>query len=140
MKRAVLGSLLALAACDSGSFYAYVARIYDPQRDCLSDVEAVDIGNGSDPGLGCDPKCLVASDSDGGMVVYATTMCGPVPYGVDSTGTDPRCAKALAAVGRSDICLADGGSTDPLEAGPDAAPDVALGDAGEGGAVDSGAD
>ncbi|HSQ62835.1 MAG TPA: hypothetical protein VLM85_06455 [Polyangiaceae bacterium] len=140
MKRALLASWLVLAACDSGSFYAYVARIYDLQRDCLSDVQAVDIGNGPDPGLGCAPKCLVASDQDGGVVVYATTMCGPVPYGVDSTGTDPRCAKALAAVQRSDICLADGGSTDPAEAGTDAAPDVEFGDAGEGGAVDGAAE
>jgi hypothetical protein len=124
VKRALSAAGLLLAtACDSGSFYAYVARIYDPQRDCLGDVEAVDIGNGSDPGLGCAPQCLVASDPDGGTVVYATTMCGPVPYGVDATGTDSHCSAALAAVQRSDICLVDGGSTNPLTA-PDAGADV----------------
>jgi len=103
-------------ACESGSYYIYVGRLYDPQRDCVSDLQGLDIEQGRDPGTGCSPQCLVLSDPDGGVVIYTTTMCGPVPYGVNATGSDPRCSAALKAVQRSDVCLDGGGSTAPVDA------------------------
>jgi len=116
-----LPTLVAVAgiccACDDTSYYLYTGYEYDPARDCLHDVEALDVDIGSDPGSSCDAKCLAAADFDGGTSVYATTMCGPTPEGADATGTDPSCAPALAALARSDFCLDDAsGSTNPLDA------------------------
>jgi len=116
---AAAATAVTAAACESGSYYIYLGRIYEPQRDCVSDVEALDIEQGRDPGSGCAPQCLVLGDPDGGVVIYATTMCGPVPYGVDTSGSDPRCSAALKAVQRSDICLDGGGSTAPADAAPE---------------------
>ena len=115
MKRALL---LLLAACDSGSYYLYTGHAYEPQRDCVSDLVALDVEIGSDPGATCGAKCLAApNEVDGGVQVYATTMCGPTPAGADMSGTNPQCANALAAFNRGDFCLDGGGSMNPLDAG-----------------------
>lgn len=122
-------ALLALVlACEDGSYYAYVGNAYDPSRNCMDPSSAIDIFTGSDPGATCAPICLTASDFDGGTVVYISKECGPTPPGADISGTDPLCVPALGAFNRGDggdVCLPEGGSTNPPpEAGTDASSDV----------------
>jgi hypothetical protein len=77
----------------------------------------LDVISGTDPGLGCAPRCFVATQADdsGDLTAYGTTMCGPGPGEYDTTETDPRCAIAKAAVDRTDLCTDDGGQTAPPE-------------------------
>ncbi len=121
-RKRVLLSLLGLTvACDSGSYYIYMVNAYDSQRDCVSSAEALDIEIGQDPGSSCNAQCIVGADDsldgslDGTLVAYATTMCGPTPYGFDTTQSNPLCSSALLALARSDYCLTDGGSTNPFD-------------------------
>jgi hypothetical protein len=104
---------LITAACDAGNDYYYYGHQYEPGRDCLDQVAALDILAGNDPGSSCAATCVKGSDADGGTIVYATSMCGPPPVGADTTGTNALCPPALAALGRSDYCLDGGGSTNP---------------------------
>jgi hypothetical protein len=112
------------AACDATSYYLYTGHEYDAQRGCVSDLVAIDVDIGSDPGSACNPTCLtgptyVVDGGDGGVTVYATTMCGPTPAGADPSGGNPACPAALAALARQDFCLDGGGSTNPLDGGAD---------------------
>ncbi|HEY1954239.1 MAG TPA: hypothetical protein VGH28_01465 [Polyangiaceae bacterium] len=104
-------ALLALAACDTGSFYLYTGNQFDPAHDCVSDLVALDVESGSDPGATCGAKCIVGPDG----TAYASTMCGPEPAGTDVSGTNAQCAPALAALARQDFCLEGGTSTNPLD-------------------------
>ena len=109
MKLAALA--LALAACDSGSYYLYTASQYDSRQGCVTAPQALDVEIGNDPGSSCGAKCLTAPGVDGGAVVYASTMCGPTPVGADVSGSNPMCAAAIAALESGDFCL-DGGAAD----------------------------
>jgi len=114
----------ASGACDDTGAYPFQARPLDDTIGCLGNVAVLDIIAGADPGLGCTPRCFVATQADeaGDFIVYGTTMCGPGPQGYDSSGQDPRCAVALGAVGRTDLCTGDGGQTAPpvVDAGAEA--------------------
>ncbi len=123
----VLLSALALAAavlalaCGENT-HVYAGRLYVESRDCLGTTSSIEVVEG-DPAGTCTPRCLVQRTTpDGGRSVYVSTMCAPYPFGFDTDGADPRCASALAALGRNDTCLVDGGSTAPAprDAGADA--------------------
>lgn len=151
MRRKVAAAALLVAACDSTGAYVYYARTYDQDRDCLGQTEALDIMAGDDPGLGCTRRCLTVNDPDAGTVLYGTTACGPVPYGVNATESDPRCVDVLVALASTRLCSADAGPKDagndvavdaPIDAsdaGPDATPDAAV-DAAPEASVDATAD
>ncbi len=118
MKRVALAAFAFTLACDDTGSYTFVARELSA-RGCLGSVTALDVLSGSDPGLGCKPRCFVSHTTNdaGNLPVYGTTMCGAAPKGFDATETDSRCATAKSAVSRGDLCLADGGETAPPDAG-----------------------
>jgi hypothetical protein len=118
---AVLGAIVFVACDDTAASHIYRGRPYDIARDCLDDTGSVDVVSGPDTSLGCDPTCLISTLPEAGDVVFASTQCPPFPEFFDVSGKDPRCAKAIAAVNRSDICNDDGGgSSNPIvDAGPD---------------------
>ena len=104
--RALLFILL-LSACDESSSHVYLGRLYLTDRKCLGTTSSVDVVSGDTTGT-CAPVCLVKDST-----VYVGTSCAPYPPGYDSSGVQSICAEALAANGRDDTCLADGGSTHP---------------------------
>jgi hypothetical protein len=109
----------AVGCGDSGT-YLLVGRFYLERRDCLGTSSTIDAIGGDGPNA-CAPTCLVQKAYDGGTGVYVTNTCGPYPPDLDASGSDPRCAKALAALQRNDTCQPDGTSTRPLprDAGSD---------------------
>lgn len=104
----------ALAVACGDASYVYTGHLYVEARDCLGTVTSVDVVSGDPAADTCAPVCLVQKTApDRQPHVYVSTVCGPYPYGFDTDGADPRCAKALAAFARKDTCLVDGGSTTP---------------------------
>jgi hypothetical protein len=103
-------------------------------RGCLDDMSSIDVVAGEQPGA-CDPKCIVSPpEPDGGeTTVYVSTMCPPLPAApYDSSGSDARCARALALYQANVTCLADGGITGVVTAGDAAVADAAnAGDAAD---------
>ena len=142
-KVAAAALLLVLVACDTTGAYWYLARGYDPARDCLGDTEALDVMSGDDPGLGCQPRCLTVNDPDAGLVFYGTTACGPAPFGANATESDPRCLDVLSALANTRLCTADSGlrdsGTDAASDASDAASDAAT-EASPDAAADAAAD
>jgi hypothetical protein len=108
-------------ACTSG-FHYFIAEQYEPKLGCVDPGSVLDILNGPDPGVdaSCDARCIVPPFEGG---VYVSVSCPPYPPGDDISGTNPLCAKALAALARVDICL-DSGPSNPLEASAPAPPVV----------------
>jgi hypothetical protein len=102
-----------------------LGQLYEANRDCIDPTTSVDIVDGPDPGLDCAPTCLVTPAGQNGAAtgVYVTTECGAFAALDDTSGSSPYCARALAALARSDVCLLDGGSSCPA---------AVAGDAGEG--------
>jgi hypothetical protein len=119
MPLAAITSIVQAPACKDDGTHVYVGSLFVEARDCLGTSSSVDVVTGGDPG-DCAPICLLQHHGEGGRAVYVATMCPPYPAGVefDTSGTDPACPAALAALARSDVCLSDGGDTNPL---PDAA-------------------
>jgi hypothetical protein len=114
-----------VVACGDARSHIFIGRPYDPTRQCLGDTGSIDIVSGPDPGLGCPATCLIGK-LDETSTVYVSTQCQPFPMFFDTSGADPRCAGALAASARDDICDDEGGSSNPIEAGADVvASDVA---------------
>lgn len=109
--------------------HLYQGRYYVAERDCLGTVSSLDVVPGDDTG-DCAPICLVDTLADASNRVYVSTMCGPYPYGMDPSGDDPACPKALAALERDDTCASDGGSSNPVEAGDPEGTDAAIDDDG----------
>jgi hypothetical protein len=134
-----------VAACNrSPDTHVVLGQRYDTAGDCLEPTSSIDVLEGSDPGLGCDATCVVTPSG----VVYASTECGGQFSPIDDTsGADPACASALAALKNMVVCggggdggddatdaASEGASTDASvdgspeaasEAAPEAAPDVA---------------
>jgi hypothetical protein len=110
--------LLAVAACSDSATHVLAGQQYLESRDCLGPKASVDVLSGSDTGS-CAPACILQRTPDGNRV-FVTTTCGPYSPDYDTSGTDPRCGRALAASARDDSCVADAGSTHPLDAGTDA--------------------
>jgi hypothetical protein len=112
-----LGSIICIihaSACKDDGTHVYIGQLYVEARHCLGTTSSVDVVSGDDPG-NCDPICIHQNLHDGGHAIYVATMCPPYPGpDFDTTGTDPQCPLALAALKRSDICLTDGGSTAPV--------------------------
>lgn len=136
-RRAAL-SLAAVAVASTCTLYIscgdpshlYQGRYYVEDRDCLGTVSSLDVVPGDDTG-DCAPTCLVDTLADASNQIYVSTMCGPYPYGMDPSGADPACPKALAAFERDDTCFSDGGSTNPVERDGGAEPDATTDDAFE---------
>ena len=102
-------------ACDGPVSHIFAGRLYEAARGCVDSVTSIDVVDGPMPGTPCAPSCFVgpyATDA-GDKPVYVSTMCAPFPPAFDTTGTAPACAAALAAYGRNDTCLDDGGTTSP---------------------------
>jgi len=99
--------------------HVYEGRLFLERRQCLGTTASVDVVEGNLPG-DCGPTCLTQPDRDGGRAIYVSTMCGPYPFGFDTSGSDPACPQALAALERNDTCLVDGGSSSPAPPPPDA--------------------
>lgn len=124
---AVLVVLSAIAACTDNRSHIYAGRLFDPARNCLETASSIDVVDGTDPGSSCEKKCIATlAPSDGGLrQIYVSSMCPPYPTFSDTTETAAGCDHALAASERSDLCLADGGTSHPPvpDAGPDTGPD-----------------
>lgn len=119
MPLAAITCIMHAPACKDDGTHVYVGRLFVEARDCLGTSSSLDVVSGGDPGT-CAPICLLQHRAEGGRSIYVATECGPYPAGVefDTSGTDPACPAALAALERNDTCLSDGGDTHPL---PDAA-------------------
>jgi hypothetical protein len=121
--------LAAIAIACGVDSYVYTGRFYVEGRDCLATESSIEVVAGDPAPENCTPTCLVQQTTpDRETRVYVSTTCPPHPYGFDTSGADPRCARALAAFARSDTCLLDGGSSSPAPA--PAPPSDAGGDAG----------
>lgn len=136
-------TLLAAAvvvACSGQGSHVVQGRRYAEARDCMEAVTAIDVVEGADTGQSCAPTCLSGTSplvAEGGVAVYVSTQCPPLPATFDLTQDTPACTLALAAFEREDLCSATG-STNPR---PDAGPDAAGPDArDEPDASDSGSD
>ena len=114
MKRALL--LLVILGCEEDAAYFYFGNQYEPATSCLDGPSALDVMAGQTPSGSCNPQCLVGTDLEGGTPVYVSTMCGPPPIGADTSGSNPLCGPALAALARGDYCLDGGGSSNPPDA------------------------
>lgn len=106
-------------ACNEQGTYLLVGRFYLESRDCLGTTSTIDVIGGDGPNP-CPPTCLVQKNYEAGTAVYVTSTCGPYPPDLDAAGTDPRCARALAANQRNDTCQPNGTSTNPVRSPADA--------------------
>lgn len=130
--RAIFGAALGVSAlamvgalaCSEPS-YSFLGRRYIPERDCLQSTVSIDVLRGKDPG-NCPVRCVaVKGRNDAGQsidVPFVTIMCPPDPYEVrpwvDRLYADRDegiCTDALEAFERRANCLADGGSSSPVE-------------------------
>jgi hypothetical protein len=116
---AVLGAALVCIACDQGS-HIYLGELFVEARGCLGGQTSLDTVDGDPPDHDCAPICLAQPEADGGRAIYVATMCAPYPFLFDASGSDYACPAALAALARGDTCFVDGGSQNPVEAGPPA--------------------
>jgi hypothetical protein len=113
-----IGSLAVLVAnaCSAASSHPYAARRFDPARGCIDRTTTIDVVEGP-PAPDCRAVCLAGGALDGGPGLFVSLMCAPYPPAFDASGKDPRCAAAIAALDRGDTCLADGGTSNPPDAG-----------------------
>ena len=135
-----LGAVAGFLACGGTASHVFQGHLYEPARDCIDPLTAIDVLAGPDPGLGCDPVCLVGTSTllgDGGAKsTYVTNMCPPYPPNFDQPEESAACAPAIAALHRNDLC-ADSGSSNPRQ---DAAPDAADPAGSDASPLDAGAD
>lgn len=103
---------LVVGACGDPS-HIYEAYPYLADQGCLGRKTSLDVVEGAPAGE-CEAVCFVKTETNGQRSLLVSRMCGPYPYALDRSGTDPGCVPALAALARGDVCLADGGSTAPL--------------------------
>ena len=100
-------------ACTDVVSHLYVGNGHNVPKDCnLSEVD-IDVVEADNAGSSCNLVCLVESKSDAWMAVYTGRMCPPYPRDLKLNGDEALCAAALAARERNDVCLADGGTTNP---------------------------
>lgn len=99
-------------ACGDAS-HIYEAYPYREAEDCLGARTSLDVVEGDETG-NCAPVCFMKTEANGQRAILVSRMCGPYPFALDRSGTDPACASALAALERGSSCLSDGGSTAPL--------------------------
>lgn len=123
-------------ACDDPRSHVYSARKYDERLGCIGFTEAIEVIDGPDVSRDCAPTCVVVGRlRDGASTLFVSTTCPPHPAGEPEARTDPRCAPALEAFQRGNLCLPDGGSA----ASPDAAADASAADASADAAADASA-
>jgi hypothetical protein len=129
------------AACNVPAVHIFIAGQYLAEYDCVTPGEAVDILDGLGSDAACDATCIVPEYEAG---VYITGACAPFPPGdlvnPDAAPYRQLCAKGLAAIHRSDLCL-DGGPSNPaMDSGMPVAIDAGAHDAGaQPGSSDAGA-
>jgi hypothetical protein len=133
MKRALIGASFVgmFFGCDVDNTHVFVAYRYEVARDCLDPTTSLDVVPSEQAALTCAPACLVRpSPPAAAYAIYVSTMCEPYPADLDTSGTDPNCAAALAAFARGpDACSGDGTSSSPADGGADDASDDASDDA-----------
>lgn len=99
-----------VSACTDSPTHVFFGQEYDPVRDCLRSVTAVDTISGNDTGQSCNLVCIAAPpDPEAGVAVFVSTTCPPYPPLFDASGTSAACQLALAAANRKATCLDDGG-------------------------------
>jgi hypothetical protein len=103
---AACGCGFLLAACQKPGFHVLLGQLYEASQDCVDPTTSIDIVEGPDPGFQNMATCLVTpiGQNGGPLGVYVTTMAGPYPPLDDTSGSEPLCAKALAALARGAIC------------------------------------
>lgn len=111
--------IMHVSACKDDGTHVYIGRFYLEKRGCLGTTSSLDVLEG-DPTGECAPVCLIQRRADAERSVYVATMCPPYPAPVDfdTSGSDPVCPAALAALARNDTCATDGGSAHPLPPPP----------------------
>jgi len=136
-----------LACSDAVRSHVYSGRLYDPTRNCLEDIQSIDVVAGPEPETPCAPVCVVGLPDDSGVsLVYVSTECAPYPiYPYESdAGSDPECAQALLANTYNASCEDDGAIINlPPDASAEASADAGVDanvDAGNDAAVDTGPD
>jgi hypothetical protein len=129
VKRAARG-LVAIGAVAGVWLACSLAGQYLANLDCVTPGLAVDVIDGPPVDASCDATCVV-EPFDGG--VYITGQCAPFPLGdmvnPDAAPFAALCAKGLAAIHRSDLCL-DAGPSNPLVDSGAPRTDAGAGDAG----------
>lgn len=111
-------------ACATTQYHLFIAGQYLPRLDCVTPGEVIDILNEAGVDANCDATCVVPPEDAG---VYITGACAPFPPGdlvnPDSSPLRELCAKGLAAIHRSDLCLEGGPSNPAMDAGVDSGVD-----------------
>jgi hypothetical protein len=124
---AVWGCGYALAACQKPGFHVLLGQLYEASQDCVDPTTSIDLVEGPDPGFQDMATCLVTpmGQNGGPFGVYVTTMAGPYPPLDDTSGSEPLCVKALAALARGAICsVADAAAGSADDGGGDAGTDA----------------
>jgi hypothetical protein len=130
LSAAALAAATAAACNQTPDKFVLLGQRYDAVDDCVEPTSSIDLVQGSDPGLGCPPQCVVTPTG----VLYVTTECGSSfpPLDMTSAGGDPQCDAALAALKRMAVCGGGGddagddasdATTDATPEGTEAAPD-----------------
>jgi hypothetical protein len=120
---AVAAALVVNVACSGPTGFVYTAREYVEGRDCLFSPVALDVLSGKEPASTCNvclvtPAVAVVADAAAPDAAppkaFVSTLCPPLPVDFAlKDATDALCARALAAKERSDVCLEDGGTSNP---------------------------
>ncbi len=114
-------------ACAATNIQPFIAGQYDPKLDCVSPGYAIDVINSAGTDAACDAICVVTPYDSGG--VFISGQCAPFPPGdlinPTSAPLGELCAKGIAAIHRSDLCLEAGPSNPLVDSGTadGAAPD-----------------
>lgn len=114
------------AACvDPDAGFVYTARAYDAAGLCVGPYVELEWVQGGGGGIDCPPApspgssagiaCLVSPSG----AVYASQVCAPYPPDYDTSGTNPACPAAIAALAKEKECGAGdaGGDAPPLHEG-----------------------
>lgn len=147
IRRRLTGALLAgwgaasawaWVGCDDARSHPFSARRFDPDRECLAELAAIEVVEGPDPGLGCELTCLSPPEgaADASAQVFVSTMCKPFPTFMQVDGIPTLCARARLASGQGIFCLPDGGRTGVIDSG---LADSSGSDPGDSGANDAAA-
>jgi hypothetical protein len=94
---AAIAALAGFYACDNGAqSHVYVASLYDGTA-CFGPSLSLGVIDTPTGDLDCAPTCLASTTATGQSLIYVSTMCGPYPVELDTSGTNPGCAGALAS-------------------------------------------
>lgn len=113
---------LAISACEEHTVYIYTAAKYDEEADCVEPYSSIEQVPGEGASAKCSPRCMMVEGD-----LYVSTVCPPLPDGVDEVPADAgTCIAAVRALQRDGGTCAAGSSS-----GGTAAEDAGGDDAGE---------